>query len=1534
LLLSSFEVDLEYNHVLIFLSSLVRKSRMNHISNALRHVFEEKGGIRLSQNVSVSIKEQGSGWLINDRDTEKIYSIRKEKDKLNIYDTAKEETDPNEILMDQGIPLPTLPEKISLYTVENNKIEALVQNFAIKKDELLVSPTDLEGTHWMTDFEIAVNQGMGTKIKEPEKVAQIDQADWLIVVGVNEAKDSRQLLEEILRRNNARGELSIVAQDSPTNNTETAKSPHTELERDAEQYLKKTRMRIPDNSPSESSIKRLSDGTLDAHLLSHVLGLDSSILSEMAGAELQEQNEATAMATLLWDVCTFIFHQLWRKKIPYIDEHWSEVGQFFINHVRARSPLPVLRVGENPYGVLPVVSLRDFPGGSKQDTDQEPMLKNLKKFCSFMKEEFLVLSKGVLKLDETNDDEKFETLMEILRSDRVSKRVEVRPPDSGYFGIGRNLVLISFVAWNHDPKYLTCPLVKEKVENTTPSVEAPYSETAYLDKISKMSQPEIFDIDDNTPLLKRLIYDYTLLAQHVQFFEPVGNWVHITEAANLLKRVPPEKLEILLLEVLDLFSHRLDAWVTGLANVRLVECRKGNSQAPPIGVYGWLEKPGQLDMNPVQAEYMQAPSVTQANTAAILRNASLNNGTEDNSGPFQINLSSEQVRKGLGFLEGLRQGHLPEELLGYHLERLIHESEDLEISETDIFTLRDLYPLKLQETKDDDGNLTSVQTIINGEKFLEKNNEGRFESIRAALNQIKDAAADIAVAEITYQLMKGNMAHAGGWLDFMDGDCPPPEPEFIRTQRTGDIHGTKVFLPIEPPDNPEPDVTHPRVVADPILAHFCENLMPDFDSRQLVVRIKKIDGAATQEIIIIPATVLKLEPIDLVIGGINELLLRTRYHLLDLWKKNKPEEDLASPFNILGKFPDFIKSDELLNEVGVEIVPPLSENDNANIVSYFKKAELMRRLIHRTQSSNQRVTIEPEDIPLITQATLENLDSTAGLEMLVARAKKISTLLTNLIVQTKAAVGNLKTRHFVLIRLTEVKQDLQMLKDKLGRNENISKELAALKTKVAGVVSADSDFRSLQATDKSLEDDINEIQRAIQNQPKSVAELLDKLRSRLISLQDKFEPFVKASAKELVANRQHLFRWDNVPGRDSQRLLSYLRNFGMEWVENAEIQKTDDDKSIHISKDGLWVKIMLNNATGKATLTSSDWITIDLNVTEENNERNIYQYLPLFEISRYGLEKALTVLPDEPTVEESFKIMKLLDQLWGFLEEKRDAIASSIAELDVDNFLAGNPTKPDIRNRITATISILQTATDKEAMVILAPYFLKKTNGKRPDWVLDFSKLDSPRPETRLGDYREVRPAVKNILELFAGDNTKKLFEDQRYQRLNANALNGKKAGNTDYLYFSSSPKLEVKCLACLVIDEWQEFFPNMTETTGIAFRYDSPQAEAPNAILLAVPPEVNKGNWEMKLLANTILETIELLQARMVGSDEVIGSNNLGRYFPALLFGPGPEVKPLFPSANRLLHPFNIGSPFHYVLASELKSEQLHTPKVIASRE
>ena len=69
-----------------------------------------------------------------------------------------------------------------------------------------------------------------------------------------------------------------------------------------------------------------------------------------------------------------------------------------------------------------------------------------------------------------------------------------------------------------------------------------------------------------------------------------------------------------------------------------------------------------------------------------------------------------------------------------------------------------------------------------------------------------------------------------------------------------------------------------------------------------------------------------------------------------------------------------------------------------------------------------------------------------------------------------------------------------------------------------------------------------------------------------------------------------------------------------------------------------------------------------------------------------------------------------------------------------------------------------------------------------------------------------------------------------------------------------------------LIVDEWSETIPSATADTALSFRYQSPVAEAPQAVLLAVPPSATAA-WDTETLIDTVRETLTLAKIRAVDS-------------------------------------------------------------------
>ena len=72
-----------------------------------------------------------------------------------------------------------------------------------------------------------------------------------------------------------------------------------------------------------------------------------------------------------------------------------------------------------------------------------------------------------------------------------------------------------------------------------------------------------------------------------------------------------------------------------------------------------------------------------------------------------------------------------------------------------------------------------------------------------------------------------------------------------------------------------------------------------------------------------------------------------------------------------------------------------------------------------------------------------------------------------------------------------------------------------------------------------------------------------------------------------------------------------------------------------------------------------------------------------------------------------------------------------------------------------------------------------------------------------------------------------------------------------------------------LVLDEWDELLPDPDVTTGLALHYQAPAARAPQTILLAVHPDPAEP-WSVDLLDATIREALSLAQLRMVDHEDL----------------------------------------------------------------
>jgi hypothetical protein len=375
------------------------------------------------------------------------------------------------------------------------------------------------------------------------------------------------------------------------------------------------------------------------------------------------------------------------------------------------------------------------------------------------------------------------------------------------------------------------------------------------------------------------------------------------QALAALEGVPTAELERLFVETLDVSAHRLDAWVTSLASRRLEAMRERQPIGLHVGAYGWVEdlRPAAADRHRrvtraagasfhVQAAsggYVHAPSMGHAATAAILRNAYLSRTGADRT-RYAVDLSSRRVRRARWLLDGVRNGQPLGALLGYQLERGLHEGHPGFDLDRYIEPLRQRFPLVADkaEPSGEPVDKVAARDVVDGLALRAAWAAGTFtlgpgglevapgdrpavEAELRRLDETVDAVADLLLAEAVHQVVGGSLGGAAASLDAMaHGGARPPDPAIADLPRGGTTLTHRVALVLgDPPvpDGPWAAVpATPRARAEPRLDRWAGHLLGDPGTVRCRVSHpdpRPGDGARRGEVIVSLAE-LGLRPLD------------------------------------------------------------------------------------------------------------------------------------------------------------------------------------------------------------------------------------------------------------------------------------------------------------------------------------------------------------------------------------------------------------------------------------------------------------------------------------------------------------------------------------------------------------------------------------------------------------------------------------------------------------------------------------------------
>lgn len=211
----------------------------------------------------------------------------------------------------------------------------------------LIIPDEMR---WMVDFDRAEQVGMGFRV--PLGTAP-NGFERVLVAGVR-LQDSPDEAEVLLRtllehHQYSRTGLAIVPQGTPTNNVDSGPSGYTRAPR-ADEAFDRIAKGALFGVEGDPLLKR------DGQWLAEFLGMPYHAFERVEGADTLDQHDARAMNIALWPATLGYWMETMMAPV-FSDAAIIETRNFFERYVSGRGAIPSLRIGRQPYGILPATAL-------------------------------------------------------------------------------------------------------------------------------------------------------------------------------------------------------------------------------------------------------------------------------------------------------------------------------------------------------------------------------------------------------------------------------------------------------------------------------------------------------------------------------------------------------------------------------------------------------------------------------------------------------------------------------------------------------------------------------------------------------------------------------------------------------------------------------------------------------------------------------------------------------------------------------------------------------------------------------------------------------------------------------------------------------------------------------------------------------------------------------------------------------------------------------------------------------------------------
>lgn len=1306
---------------------------------------------------------------------------------------------------------------------------------------------------WMVDYAAALEAGMAVSITQPDLkngARMSDRIDRLIVLGVDwtqTPESAAALVGALLDNHQHSAGLKFVAQGTPTNNTSSTRAGFAANGADVAAEL---HPRAADQRAAATALELASAGAR----LQRMLGLSSELFDAgmVPGADLLEGATAGHMLNALWSATLgytlrYFWNPLDSSKTLLDDDAIEQLRAWAVRYLRASGPVSALRVGKQPYGILPIsarghVAKPNFPlerelgeaiewfrrfwdnAVPRVPTLRDPSAENLHQVLAMQpwataKRYWEVAGPATIQnypdiapfaifqeamghglIADLLDKQSFEGKVPFLALCAVRPKPHAldavpwvqRDPDQaqreldGPVPLKRNYIASLLQLLSQPTSAIRQGLVKmqdgesllEAMLGFAADEEVLKSGHALFhghlqgiatlsdsvkQQMSRVRVAEYIGVDSSTLVGDQVNVNHARallglklggttgalsVEEHIgakfglprqQWPEHMRNIASFNDSLAFLKERTAGELQQSFRTTLDLFSHRLDAWITSLATHRLDTLRDAHPQGLHLGAFGVVE-----DLLPDSERgqsqaldslgYVHAPSLQQATAASVLRSGFLAN-RQAAGNAFDIDLRSLRVKRAKRLLEGLANGQSMAALLGYRFERSLRDNG----LSPHILECRLAYPLRPAGASSSDEPKESIaaRDVVDGVRLMDayRNAKATFSvpGVPPALTQQggaiagfieelleqMDAVSDLLISESVYQMVGGNLDAAGAAMMTLDKQTRPPEPRVVETPHSTHGYTQRVVVALESTDlGAWAGVADEDLVArmEPRLNAWLAHLFGDparyeFVARALTAPVDPGQGWTDSGIVLTASIAeLGLSPLSLVL--------------------NSEAQQGAGHSGVQERL-GALMGDKLRAQLGaaadgmaVVLQADAQQAGRIGLVAFESLAWVFRRLADKTRALRRMDLVQARD-GVETTATLDDGEA-AGVDVAELELRRnlaeaqAATVLSALAAASELAPEDLET---------------------LDPNDPATPALLA-QTQAALAQAYALGWRS-----------------ALSNSPVAAGSA----EGQALSTGD--------SAVQAVARARGLL--SEIGGRiDAARKAPVSAGVG------GQMQAALNRIHAVMGKD--------------------------------------FPLLPLFTLGAFASDAAATLAD-------------------------RDTLLAKAALGNDDTAIAGWLPK----------LACVREATALLSDALLAAEALGADSGYVDD-ALDFKLLQFPRSATT--HWAALPPApdqdLRGVVAVAAHA---------------PGALKGIDAATT---------------LAGLYVDEWMETIPSSEETTGLGFHFDAPGARPPQSILLAVPADLAAENWTLDSLLATVNEAMALTRLRAVRPQDLQG---LGLLLPGI---------------------------------------------------